>query len=471
TSTPKEIPSSGTYTFTERTGVKSEAKISAANRDYYNVGEAVRYDRKLESDGHQWLSYVNYSGGRSYVAIAKLAAVPTPPAKETPAVTPAVTTTPKPATPASTTSTPKEIPSSGTYTFTERTGVKSEAKISAANRDYYNVGETVRYDRKLESDGHQWLSYVNYSGGRSYVAIAKLAAVPTPPAKEVAPTISTVTTKPSATVSAPTTTTSVTPAEETKVYTIQAGDSLQRIATRHGITVAQLKEWNNLSSNLIHPNNRLVVSKPAATSSTAAFKVSASPDVSLQNSFANRNDSKLWPAKAPELKNYKQSDVPLLSQNDPRWAYSEYGNDVSRTIWENGCAIVSLAMVDSYFKGEITNPTSVAEWAGLRHYVYGEGTAWTAFADFGKSYGYKVKEHRTDFNSAMKEIQNGSIGIVSVKGGKFANAGHLMVVRGFDDNKVFLNDPNENSRRNNSYKGHTPTDIKRDALNYWTFSR
>ena len=40
---------------------------------------------------------------------------------------------------------------------------------------------------------------------------------------------------------------------------IIAGDHLTNIARRYGVTVSQLKEWNNLSSDVIHVGQRLRV--------------------------------------------------------------------------------------------------------------------------------------------------------------------------------------------------------------------
>ncbi|MCZ2257928.1 3D domain-containing protein [Sporosarcina sp. G11-34] len=42
-------------------------------------------------------------------------------------------------------------------------------------------------------------------------------------------------------------------------YTIKKGDSLYKISRMHNTTVANLKVWNNLKSDLIHPNQKLVV--------------------------------------------------------------------------------------------------------------------------------------------------------------------------------------------------------------------
>ena len=53
----------------------------------------------------------------------------------------------------------------------------------------------------------------------------------------------------------------------TAYYTVQRGDSLWSIATAHGITVKNLQDWNNLSSNYIYTGNRLAVAKPSSTES------------------------------------------------------------------------------------------------------------------------------------------------------------------------------------------------------------
>ncbi|MCS4485736.1 LysM peptidoglycan-binding domain-containing protein [Staphylococcus sp. GRT3] len=47
---------------------------------------------------------------------------------------------------------------------------------------------------------------------------------------------------------------------EAATYRVQAGDSLWSIATKHNISIAQLKSLNNLNSNLIFPNQVLQVS-------------------------------------------------------------------------------------------------------------------------------------------------------------------------------------------------------------------
>ena len=154
--TVPSLPSQGYYTYTKRTEVKNEPKASAALQFYVNAGDRVYYDRVLVADGYQWLSYRSYSGIRRYAAINKLVTEPVQPAKPTPSST-------------------GTLPSRGRYTFSETAEVKNEAKWSAPTQFTFNRGDSVNYDKVLENDGYQWLSYISYSGMRRYAAVTKLA--------------------------------------------------------------------------------------------------------------------------------------------------------------------------------------------------------------------------------------------------------------------------------------------------------
>ena len=150
------LPSQGYYTYTKRTEVKNEPKASAALQFYVNAGDRVFYDQVLIADGYQWLSYRSYSGARRYAAINKLVTELVQPAKPTPSST-------------------GTLPSRGRYTFSGTAKVKNEAKWSAPTQFTFNRGDSVYYDKVLENDGYQWISYVSYSGVRRYAAVTKLA--------------------------------------------------------------------------------------------------------------------------------------------------------------------------------------------------------------------------------------------------------------------------------------------------------
>lgn len=73
-------------------------------------------------------------------------------------------------------------------------------------------------------------------------------------------------------------------------YTIKSGDTLGKIAAAHGVSVNNLKTWNNLTSDLIFPGNKLVVSKSAASIEKPA--TNNNNNSSNANNNSNTNSSK-----------------------------------------------------------------------------------------------------------------------------------------------------------------------------------
>lgn len=54
--------------------------------------------------------------------------------------------------------------------------------------------------------------------------------------------------------------------ETTSLYVVRRGDSLGRIASRYEVTVGQLRAWNGLRGDLIHPGQELVLHAPPPSS-------------------------------------------------------------------------------------------------------------------------------------------------------------------------------------------------------------
>jgi len=52
-------------------------------------------------------------------------------------------------------------------------------------------------------------------------------------------------------------------------HAVRRGDTLAGVAKKHGVSVAQIKAWNQLKSNTLTPNQKLVVGRPAAASRIA----------------------------------------------------------------------------------------------------------------------------------------------------------------------------------------------------------
>ena len=70
TSTTTRLTQRGTYHFTSRSSIKAEPKVSSPELAYYDAGNSVNYDKVLTADGHQWISYIAYSGSRRYIAVS-----------------------------------------------------------------------------------------------------------------------------------------------------------------------------------------------------------------------------------------------------------------------------------------------------------------------------------------------------------------------------------------------------------------
>lgn len=173
--THHNLPASGSYTFTARTGIKTQPLVANPDVSYYDAGMSVNYDKVVNNDGYTWLSYLSYSGNRFYVAIA-----PT-------SVTKPVEQPVQPST-----------PSSGTYTFKERSSIKAEPSVASPELAYYDAGMSVNYDRLVTADGHTWLSYLSRGGSRRYISIdGKATAVAQPTSPSLAATGTYTFTKPS----------------------------------------------------------------------------------------------------------------------------------------------------------------------------------------------------------------------------------------------------------------------------------
>ncbi|HLR43144.1 MAG TPA: LysM peptidoglycan-binding domain-containing protein [Pseudogracilibacillus sp.] len=75
-------------------------------------------------------------------------------------------------------------------------------------------------------------------------------------------------------------------------YTIKSGDTLGHIAANHNVSVDQLKSWNNLSSHLIFPGDKLTINgKSSSTSSNSSSNSSESSSNNSSNSSASDSSS------------------------------------------------------------------------------------------------------------------------------------------------------------------------------------
>ncbi|AUJ28837.1 LysM peptidoglycan-binding domain-containing protein [Liquorilactobacillus hordei] len=74
-------------------------------------------------------------------------------------------------------------------------------------------------------------------------------------------------------------------------YTVKSGDSLWAVANKYGISVANLKSWNNLSSNTIYIGQSLKVSNSASQSSNSSSSSASTSSSSQSNSSTSSTSS------------------------------------------------------------------------------------------------------------------------------------------------------------------------------------
>lgn len=165
-----------------------------------------------------------------------------------------------------------------------------------------------------------------------------------------------------------------------------------------------------------------------------------------------------------EYKNCKT--VPLFMQWDKRWGYIKYSGDVAGL---TGCGPVCLSMAAYYLtKDSDMSPDKIIEFAKKNGYALNgiteKGSSWTLISEGGVKLGFDVTEIPLDENRIVKNLKVGNPIICSMGPGDFTSTGHFIVLTGYKDGKISVNDPNSHK---NSEKLWSYEDIKDQIMNLW----
>jgi len=178
------------------------------------------------------------------------------------------------------------------------------------------------------------------------------------------------------------------------------------------------------------------------------------PDT-LIHLLENNPDTEEFVLNYPLLKDVRQTidlteqegsaEVPLLFQWDTRWGYSQYGDEVMGL---SGCGPTCLSMVCLYLLDDARyDPSYVANFSQENGYcVPGNGSTWTLISEGGCELGLDVVEIPLDEDRLVRNLEVGNPVICVMGPGDFTTTGHFIVVSGYEDGKIKVNDPNSKVR-------------------------
>lgn len=157
------------------------------------------------------------------------------------------------------------------------------------------------------------------------------------------------------------------------------------------------------------------------------------------------------------------SEVPLLMQWDERWGYREYNSSI---IGLAGCGPTCLSMVAIYLRGDTSmTPLWMCQYAEAHGYnVTGSGTSWSFMTDGARALGLDVTEIPWDVARIQANLEVGNPIVCIVGPGDFTATGHFIVLVGWENGKIRVNDPNSVQ---NSEKLWSPETLQSQVQNLW----
>lgn len=166
--------------------------------------------------------------------------------------------------------------------------------------------------------------------------------------------------------------------------------------------------------------------------------------------------------------------VPLFMQWDDRWGYTKYAYGLGGI---TGCGPTCLSMVVYYYTKDPTyTPDYMMKFAEENNYIGNEidengkltgGTEWYLFDQGGEKLGFTVKRVPLDEGVLTRYLKAGTPVIVHLKECKFTYNGHYIVLTGYENGRITVNDPNSRAL---SAEGCTYDEIENAIRNMWVFT-
>lgn len=159
--------------------------------------------------------------------------------------------------------------------------------------------------------------------------------------------------------------------------------------------------------------------------------------VDFVENYPKKKDSKPAETIGDSL---QPGSIPLLLQWDERWGYSTYGTSI---IAISGCGPTCMAMVASGLNQDPSiTPAKVASFGTQHSYVDEENnTYWSFMREAGASWNLSCYEGLLGETQVSAELSAGHPIICSVGPGNFTQIGHFIVLTGYENGNVTVNDP------------------------------
>ena len=169
-----------------------------------------------------------------------------------------------------------------------------------------------------------------------------------------------------------------------------------------------------------------------------------------------------------DLHEYQEcSTGPLLMQWDERWGYSTYAGELFGL---SGCGPTCLSMVAIYLTGDTAmDPLWMGEFSTYGGYSYnGQGTMWSQMDEGAHELGLNAEVLPLDETRVIENLKAGNPIICIMGPGDFTGSGHFIVLTGYENGEITVNDPNSfrNSERSWSY-----AEIAGQVQNLWVYYR
>lgn len=165
-------------------------------------------------------------------------------------------------------------------------------------------------------------------------------------------------------------------------------------------------------------------------------------------------------------KDCKNGEIPLLMQWDKRWGYDMYGDSM---IGLAGCGPTCMTMAYLYFTGDLQmNPKRMAEYAQNSGYHTAEGTSWSFWTEGAANLGLYGESLSLSESTMKSVLDSGALIVCSMGPGDFTDQGHFILIRGYDENGFYVNDPN---RRSNSRKQWDYETLSSQIKNLWMIDK